>query len=555
MPSVGPTDPMGLSLPPPEGLPAGPPSPRSAAQARYATRAERRAAEVARWRDVNPPIGLGGATFSLSIVLTALGALIPGVAFLAAGRRRIGAVLIALTVAAVLGLIWLGTAGQRTALHLAVSPRALLMAGLVLPVVALVWAVVVVSGYTAVRPLRTSARQRGIGAAVVGLLCLAVVLPTVVASRYALVQRDLISTVFAVDKQSATTPDNVNAEDPWAGEARVNLLLLGGDGGVGREGVRTDTVIVASIDTETGDTVLFSLPRNLEHLPFPPGPLRDAYPNGFRTEGDEGEQLLNAVYRTVPAEHPGILEPTDDLGADVLKLGVGEALGLNIDYFMLVNLEGFKQLTDALGGVTVNINTWVPIGGVTDLGQLPDDYLAPGASQHLDGFQTLWFARGRFGSSDYERMARQRCVIDAVINQADPVTVLTQYQALAATAKDILSTDIPQPLLSAFVDLGLRIQHGTATSVVFDNTVITTYDPDYDLIRATVQQAIDPPPPPTGQPPTGPTSGPPTSTPSPPTDGAPSTPPPAESLDSSCAYDPVAAQEAIDRGEPPTRRN
>ncbi|CAN5848661.1 hypothetical protein BH18ACT7_BH18ACT7_05330 [soil metagenome] len=497
---------------------------------------------------------MGGATMWVSLVVTALGALIPVVAFLAAGRRWLGGVLLGLTAAAIGTLIWLGTGGRRTALHLAVDPHALLFAGLALPLLAVVWALVVVGGYGAVRPLRTSKRERVASAVTVALLCLAVVVPTVIASRYAIVQRDLITTVFAGERQSATAPTEVDAADPWAGQARVNLLLLGGDGGRGRDGVRTDTVILASVDTETGDTVLFSLPRNLQNLPFPPGPLREVYPNGFTSAAGEAEGLLNAIYRNVPAEHPDILGPTDDLGADALKLGVGEALGLNIDYYMLVNLEGFRQLADALGGVTVNINTWVPIGGVTDLGQLPDDYLRPGADQQLNGFEALWFARGRFGSSDYERMSRQRCVIDSFIQEADPVTVLSQYQDLAATAKDILTTDIPQTLLPAFVDLALRIQEGTTTSVVFDDTVITPAYPDYDLIRQTVQLAIDPPAPPNGTPSGGPPgSAPPTSGVPPPTDGSPSTPPRAESLDLSCAYDAVAAQAALDQGEPPTR--
>lgn len=524
---------------------------------RYITRAERRRAEGSQLVGASPPIGLGGATVWVSLAVAAVGAVIPGVAFLAAGRRWLGGVLLALTAATIGTLIWLGTGGQRTALHLAVDPRALLLFGLALPVVAVAWALVVVGGYGAVRPLRTSRRERVASAITVALLCLAVVLPTVVASRYAFVQRDLITTVFAAERHSATAPTVIDESDPWAGQARVNLLLLGGDGGVGRDGVRTDTVILASIDTESGDTVLLSLPRNLENLPFPPGPLRQAYPDGFKSPGGEAEGLLNAVYRNVPAQHLGILGPTDDLGADALKLGVGQALGLNIDYYMLVNLQGFRQLADALGGVTVNINTWVPIGGVTDLGQLPDDYLKPGPNQHLDGSQALWFARGRYGSSDYERMARQRCVIDSFIQEADPVTVLRQYQNLAATAKDILSTDIPQALLASFVDLALRIQEGTVTSVVFDNTVITPAYPDYDLIRQTVALAIAPPAPPSGgPPPSGSTTGapPPASTPPPAGGGSdPSTPPQAESLDLSCSYDAAAAAAALAQGEPPTR--
>jgi len=145
-------------------------------------------------------------------------------------------------------------------------------------------------------------------------------------------------------------------------------------------------------------------------------------------------------------------------------------------------------------------------------------------------------------------------VIDSFIQEADPVTVLSQYQDLAATAKDILTTDIPQTLLPAFVDLALRIQEGTTTSVVFDDTVITPAYPDYDLIRQTVQLAIDPPAPPSGTPSGGATGGaPPTSSAPPPTDGPPSTPPQAESLDLSCAYDAAAAQAALELGEPPTR--
>ena len=168
-------------------------------------------------------------------------------------------------------------------------------------------------------------------------------------TRLAFTQRDLIAGVFDDDGRSATVDDS---PDPFGDQERVNVLLLGGDGGEGRDGVRTDTVIVASIDTETGDTALFSLPRNLENLPFPAdSPLAEAYPDGFNA-GEESESLLNAVYRNGPAEYPDILGPTDYPGADFLKLGVGEALGLDIDYFVLVNLDGFSRLVDALGGIT-----------------------------------------------------------------------------------------------------------------------------------------------------------------------------------------------------------
>ncbi len=106
---------------------------------------------------------------------------------------------------------------------------------------------------------------------------------------------------------------------------------------------------------------------------------------------------------------------------------------------MLVNLDGFSRLVDALGGITVNVNYYVPVGGDPGTGALPDAYIAPGRGPGAWTAPTaLAFARGRFGLTDYDRMARQRCTIDAIIDAADPVTLLRQYQELAATTQDIV---------------------------------------------------------------------------------------------------------------------
>jgi LCP family protein required for cell wall assembly len=382
----------------------------------------------------------------------------------------------------------------------------------------------------------------------VAVLVLCIALPAVMAGQVALAQRDLIAQVFD-DGDSATV---VDTPDPFGTKERVNVLLLGGDGGEGRDGVRTDTVIVASIDTDTGDTTLFSLPRNLEDLPFPEdSPLAEVYPDGFDA-GSESESLLNAVYRNGPAEHPDILGPTDDPGADFLKLGVGEALGLTIDYYVLVNLEGFSRLVDALGGITVNVNYYVPINGDPGTGELPDDYIEPGPNQLLDGPRALDFARGRFGLTDYDRMARQRCTIDAIVDAADPGTVLRKYQELAATTQDIVSTDIPQSALDDFVELGFLVKDAEIRSVVFDATLIDPAYPDYDQMRALVQEALDPAPAPAP----APDGAPATAEPTEPVDPAAPAPAedPAADVGDACAYDPVQAEEALAKGEPPTRR-
>ncbi|MGY1681577.1 LCP family protein [Geodermatophilus sp. SYSU D01176] len=494
-----------------------------------------------------------GRGFPAVLGLTLLNAVLPGTAFLAAGRRRLGALVLVGFLLLVGVAAWLATAGQRAAAQVAVDPTALtwVFGGVV--VLGLLWVLVVVGGYRALLPPRTSRAKHLLGGALVAALVAGVAYPAVTVGQVALAQRGLIDGLFA-DRESATVTETA---DPFGDQERVNVLLLGGDGGEGREGVRTDTVIVASVDTDTGDTTLFSLPRNLEDLPFPAdSPLSEVYPDGFDA-GSESESLLNAVYRNGPAAYPDVLGRTDDPGADFLKLGVGEALGLDIHYFVLVNLDGFSRLVDALGGITVNVNYWVPINGNPGTGELPDDYIEPGPDQTMDGARALAFARGRFGLTDYDRMARQRCTIDAIIDAADPVTLLERYQELAATTQDIVSTDIPQSALDDFVDLAFLVKDAEVRSVVFDDTVIDPAYPDYDRIRAIVEDAITPTP-------AGDDAADGTATPTPTPTPAPGSPTPAPGAPAgdaatvtdvadACAYDPVRAAEARAAGEPPNQ--
>ena len=506
--------------------------------------------------------------FGSVLGLTALGAVLPGSALIAAGARRIGWAFLAGSGLLLIALVALATVGRRQAVQWAVDPTALLGVVVVAVAVAVVWSLVIIAGYRMLAPHSTTRPQHLVGTLLVTVLALGVATPAFEVAHLASVQRGLIQNVFA-DGKSATVEDT--GPNAFADKDRVNVLLLGGDGGEGRDGVRTDTVMVASIEVSTGATTLFSLPRNLEELPFPKSsPLAKVYPDGFDA-GSESESLLNAVYRNGPAEYPDVLGPTDNPGADFLKLGVGEALGLDLDYYVLVNLDGFSRMVDALGGITVNVNYWVPINGEPSIGILPDDFIAPGPDQHMDGTRALHFSRGRFGLSDYLRMDRQRCVLSAIVAAADPMTMLLKYQELAATTEDIVSTDIPSDVLDDFADLAFKVKDSGMNSVVFDDKVIRPAYPDYDKIRSLVQQSLAAPAPSTQAPAadgggaTAPAPGAATSAGS----GAAATEPeaadsstaaagaaatPVDNVTDACAYDPVQAQEALDEGEPPTRR-
>ena len=87
-----------------------------------------------------------------------------------------------------------------------------------------------------------------------------------------------VASVFGSGGPALFVPDS--SADP---EAITNVLLLGGDAGPGRWGLRTDTMIVVCIHEATGRTALISIPRNLQRLQFPPGtPARRRVPRRFR---------------------------------------------------------------------------------------------------------------------------------------------------------------------------------------------------------------------------------------------------------------------------------
>jgi LCP family protein required for cell wall assembly len=250
-------------------------------------------------------------------------------------------------------------------------------------------------------------------------------------------------------------------------------------------------MIVASIDTERGDAVLFSLPRNLERAPFPAGtPGDDAWPNGFNC-GDEC--LLNAVW-TWGASDPGYKKVAPkNPGLRATKDAIEGVTGLKIDTYVMLNLKGFAQFVNAIGGLRVNVEERLPIGGNSEHPEQTTGYIAKGKNQKLDGYETLWYARSRWSTNDFDRMRRQRCVIAAVVNQSDPVKLALAFPAIAKAAKDNLSTGIPQRELQAWVELSQRVQGGSVRSLPFTDQVITNRaDPDFDEIQQLVRKALQP---------------------------------------------------------------
>ncbi|MFZ3416262.1 LCP family protein [Arthrobacter sp. 3Tela_A] len=298
---------------------------------------------------------------------------------------------------------------------------------------------------------------------------------------------------------SRQTFDNIFASGPAFDpvDGRYNFLLLGGDAGADRTGLRPDSMSVFSVDADTGQIVTFGLPRNFQNAPFTDGsPLWQVFPDGYSC-GDEC--ILNSLYPVVAEQYPDLYPDSQDPGAEAMMDAAGGILGLEIQSYVIVDMEGFSSLIDAMGGVKIDVGGWVPITAAeipgTNLHYPPDGWIAPGV-QTMDGYTALWYARSREFVTDYHRIARQQCVQQAMVAQLDPATLLTRFQAIASAGEQVVHTDIPQDQLGSFVDLALKSKNhevqrmtigppdfGTAA----DNFV--TY-PDFDLIHSRVQEML-----------------------------------------------------------------
>jgi LCP family protein required for cell wall assembly len=273
-----------------------------------------------------------------------------------------------------------------------------------------------------------------------------------------------------------------NEEDeldpPW-----VTILLLGSDEGPRQAGDRTDTMIVAAIQRETGRAVLFGIPRNLVGVPVR---ARFRYP-----------EPLNALYQ-FGNRRPELFPGGRDAGATALKQTISRLLGLRIEYYAMVNLSGFVQMVDALGGVRIRVKERIvdevtrPAWGETK----PKIDVYPGRTYRFTGRTALAYVRSRKASNDYRRMARQRCFLSALAGQLDVTSVLRHFGSLADAVESSVRTDIPLDRAPDLAKLAAGVDRKQTLTETFGPPYFAgrRWDrfpyPNVGKIRAAVRDAI-----------------------------------------------------------------
>lgn len=164
---------------------------------------------------------------------------------------------------------------------------------------------------------------------------------------------------------------------------------------------------------------------------------------------------------------------------------IGYSLDVDIDDYALVNMQGFLEVIDAVGGVTLDLSDSVPLPPSIPGGKTPiPTSIGPGTID-MDGTLALAYARSRSADSDYQRMARQRQLLAALGSQVSAGDALRGFGTVTGVLDDSMRTSLSAGEFSDLLDR-LGDNNAINESVGLVPPLITPGSPDYDVIRTVV---------------------------------------------------------------------
>jgi LCP family protein required for cell wall assembly len=271
----------------------------------------------------------------------------------------------------------------------------------------------------------------------------------------------------------------------WDGTDRINFLLLGIDAGPGRSETLTDTILAVSVDPVSKTAVMISVPRDTGFVPLPD---RSVYPTGLYP--NKINALSTEASRDPARWCPDLaVDATEACGLRTLERSIGLYLGIPLQYYATVDLEGFTHLIDAVGELSLCLpgklvdptylgpgDTWGPRRGVE---------LDAGCHSY-DGRYALAYARSRKGwmempdgtivqQDDFKRAGRQQQVLLKLRSEFAQLSVFELPDMLAAVGSTV-KTDFP------------RAKAGDLASLL---PLIT--GPDIDRVVLGLPAYVDPP--------------------------------------------------------------
>jgi polyisoprenyl-teichoic acid--peptidoglycan teichoic acid transferase len=214
-------------------------------------------------------------------------------------------------------------------------------------------------------------------------------LTTAVETMHAPLQREI--------SEKRMEPVVLEQKDPFS------VLMLGVDQREGDRG-RSDTIIVLTVNPNNNSVKMLSIPRDT------------------RTEiiGKGFEDKINHAYAF--GEVPMAIDTVENF------------LDIPIDYYVQINMEGFEDIVDAVGGVTVQ----------NDLNFSVGDYKYPVGEIKLSGEEALSYSRMRYEDprGDFGRQTRQRQIIQAVIKEGASLSSLTNFSTIFSALGSNIKTNL-----------------------------------------------------------------------------------------------------------------
>ena len=407
--------------------------------------------------------------------------LIPGSAQLLAGNRKLGRFGVRLTFtlwALAIIAIALYFLAPRAIYGVASNTIALTLVQIVLVVYAVLWLALTLDTLRLTNLVRAAPSVRPFVAGLAVVVMVICVGGAGYAAMLTGVLRSTVSDLFVSGDYA----------DPVDGQ--YNILLLGGDAGPDRMGMRPDSISVVSVNADTGAATMIGVPRNFERAIFSEGsPLWTPFPDGYDC-GDDC--LINYLY-TYGEEHPELYPDAvangSSPGVEATRDAVAGVTGLTLQYFVVIDMQGFADLVDSLGGVTIDVPA---VTNIAPIEATEPYFTLEAGSQHMDGGTALWYARSRYETTDYERMERQRQVQEAIVTQFTPANVLSKFQGIASAGVQVINTDVPKSMLPAFLDVATQARVLPITKLELVPGVVETVYPDFAVIHALVQSTLHP---------------------------------------------------------------
>ena len=254
------------------------------------------------------------------------------------------------------------------------------------------------------------------------------------------------------------TPDVVIEAQPIIDSLEsINILLLGSDTRSGTS-FRTDTILIAAVRPKDGQISLISIPRDLwVNIP------------------SVGMQRINTAYQY------GEIDGYPGGGAGLLKDTILFNFGIQVDHTVMVDFDGFRKTVDSIGGIDVPVSCAYTDWRLLDPTYDPEDennwflYTAGPGLMHMDGDLSLWYARSRKRSNDFDRGRRQQEVIRSIYAQALRGQLVTQIPQLYADLSSSFTTDLGLPDILKFSPLALHLTNADIRSYFIVGDLVTSW--------------------------------------------------------------------------------